>query len=86
MIQKYCNGYLCYKKFKEIKQDAKIEKIHQYFTDMRKRLEMDAVRIIRLYYLRFKVRKTRKLQEQQRLEENKKKGGVRRKKTKDFKE
>jgi len=53
---------------------------------MRKRLEMDAVRIIRLYYLRFKVRKTRKLQEQQRLEENKKKGGVRRKKTKDFKE
>ena len=53
---------------------------------MRKRLEQDAARIIRLYFLRYKIRKTKRIQEEQREEEKKKRHGLRKKKTKDFKE
>jgi len=60
VIQKWMKGYLVSRNLYHQIQQNKINQNYTYFNDLRGRLEENAVRTIKLYFLRYRIKKVEK--------------------------
>jgi len=62
IIQKYLKGYIVSRRLYHQIQQNKIDQNYNFFSDLRHRLEQSAAKTIKLYYIRYKIKKVERQQ------------------------